>query len=221
MDDHSFRLGDHGRYVAQSKEGNIMRCHLAIFLVLALCSAASGQTLKQSIVTESDVVVKRKERIEKKNVVQLPVHNFSSMIPPKIAELVKKSTEIEAGKIRVGCMVEDEDSAFGDAIIGGDGFARKGEIKIGKLHSKHDYSYKFKRIFEFSNGSSFVAEGAFEFKNNLISKKCYLICRMSGARDSKGLVTGKCQWIGPIELNNVTTTTMALPAMFEADPGNK
>ena len=184
-------------------------------LLIFIASPAFGQNAGGSIVFESSVEVTLSKRVEHEQSTQSAAYHFSSTIPNELAGLVQKYTDIECTEVGANTLVPDEAGAFGRSLaMLGDSLTEKADTKIGKLVRKRDNSYIFKRVFEVSGKNSFVAEGAFEFKNNLIDKKCYIICRIKGQRDEKGVVTGKSEWIGPIILENITTT-MALPTIFE------
>lgn len=192
-----------------------MRYLISIMLLFTMLTTANGQVANTSLVARSNVAIVQIDRKAFASSEQPAGLNFSSQIPQRLAEIIQEKTEIPCDSISVGCIVGTEDDSFGKAVIGGDGFARKGELNFGGKKLKHDYSCKFRRIFEFSNEDSFVAEGAFEFKNNLSNKTSYLVCRMNGQRNDDGKVVGDCQWIGPIDMGNVASTSMSLPTIFD------
>ena len=195
--------------------------YVIIALLNFTVSSTAGYKDHRALVFESSVEVTRTERVEHEHSVELAAHHFTSAIPKELAELVRQHTEIECKKVGAIILVTDNDGVFGkNPVMLGDSYSSKADTKTRKLVRKQDFSYTFKRVFELSGETSFVAEGAFEFSNNLIDQKCYVICRMTGTRDDKGAITGASEWIGPVKLGGAKTT-MALPIIFNKDQTTK
>ena len=177
-----------------------MKCLVTTIVLFLAPTLLSAQTTQRPLLLESGVTVKGIERVVHKNgVVRLATQKFTSIIPNELAELVSEQTGIKCGDVGACATVLDKGSAFGRVTVLGDGFSRKGKSKIDGVESEHDYSYTFKPCFETGNESSFVTEGAFLFRNNLLGAECYVVCRITGNRTEAGRLSGDAEWIGPLK----------------------
>lgn len=178
---------------------------MKLFSVFVLLLVANGTLSAQSsdlaLILEAPVQVERVKRKEHEGGATTPEgHRFKSTLPVEIATKVRELTSIPCAGLRATVRVVDENESFGMIIMDGQGFAAKGETVIGgkTLIPKHDFSHSFEEIFQVSNSDSLVAEGVYEFSNNLTKKQVYVVCRIRAKRGADGTFKSSSEWTGPI-----------------------
>ena len=171
-------------------------------IILEDNSEMKTRLLKQARALRNDghaVSIEEVERVERKGqVVQLPMHKFSSIIPSNLSKLVLEQTAINCENVGVCATARNARTTFGAVTILGDRYSGKGVRNVGSGETKYDFDCKFRPMVPRASESSFTATGAFQFHNKLTGAKCYLLCRITGDRKEGSELSGKAEWLGPL-----------------------